>query len=503
MELEKKENRRKIGVIVAEVLMSIATVAIVTILAFVVSGYWISRDSGIERTGILQISSEPTLADVKIDGDAGIFQRTNTSKTLSAGSHTVELTKDGYDSWSKTITISEGLIYRLRYPRLFLKDRETEAIFDLKANQIIENTTEGEQNSENSTADTQISSENSDNSSVLAFSSDPKLSFSPKKDYLLLTDNTIFETLRIDSDNPELKTISVPEDFRQGTIETITWTADESKILINESVDGASKWLLINLNKPSESVNLTDQFGVNISKITMLDDSGNRLLVESDGNLRTLNVSSSQMSRILVENVKSYDVYGDEVAYVYEKKIVAEDENGEKIEKTQPTVAVLDLTSSKSADFLDLDSSAALVTIAKFYDDEEISVLLDHELDVYKLADKSVIFEGEVNLDVATMSAGPDSEFILMQNGSSAAILDMEELALKYWTNDDDDFMTIDENGYLFYSIINGELKIRDFDGQNERSLASNVSREETAISDNHWLYYVCENQLMREKIAD
>ena len=118
MNPEAKRRRQSLKVVISEAIMVLAVAITVIILGFLVSGYWINSDLKVERQGMLQISSNPTGANVVIDNESSWLQRTNTSKVLAAGEHTITLTKEGYDSWSKTINISEGLLYRLHYPRL-------------------------------------------------------------------------------------------------------------------------------------------------------------------------------------------------------------------------------------------------------------------------------------------------------------------------------------------------------------------------------------------------
>ncbi|MBR3132155.1 PEGA domain-containing protein [Candidatus Saccharibacteria bacterium] len=130
MSPEELKKRQSIKVIVSEAIMVLTVIITVIILAFIVSGYWINSDFEVERQGMLQISSIPTGADVSIDGETAWLQRTNTSKVLPVGEHTVKLTKENYDSWSKTVNITEGLLYRIHYPRLFLKEREKEKAYD-------------------------------------------------------------------------------------------------------------------------------------------------------------------------------------------------------------------------------------------------------------------------------------------------------------------------------------------------------------------------------------
>lgn len=79
----------------------------------------------IEQSGLIQIHSMPTGATVELDGST-IFSRTNLSRSLTAGEHSLKLSRDGYDTWQKTIKMSSGMLMRLHYPRLFLLNRKSE-----------------------------------------------------------------------------------------------------------------------------------------------------------------------------------------------------------------------------------------------------------------------------------------------------------------------------------------------------------------------------------------
>ena len=136
MDLEERARRQNRRVIISEIIMVVAVIVTAGILALVVSGYWLNADFEVERQGMLQISSVPTGANVEVDGESSWLQRTNTSKVVASGEHTIVLTKDGYDSWSKTVNVNEGLLYRLHYPRLFLLDRTAEDVYEVSEDVI-------------------------------------------------------------------------------------------------------------------------------------------------------------------------------------------------------------------------------------------------------------------------------------------------------------------------------------------------------------------------------
>lgn len=203
MDAESRARRQSLRVIISEIIMVITVIITVIILAFLASGYWLNSDFKVERQGMLQIRSVPTGANVAVDGDAPWFQRTNTSKVLSSGAHEVVLSKEGYDSWQKTITISEGLLYRVNYPRLFLLERTPTEYY------LAPNTTQA--------------------------------LVSPNHNYLLLNDGTTnYTVLKLNSDEPEatvfelleLKSTKSPSrlfsQILDGTSPVVSWDKDNN-----------------------------------------------------------------------------------------------------------------------------------------------------------------------------------------------------------------------------------------------------------------------------------
>lgn len=85
----------------------------------------------IEQSGLVQIHSAPTGATVEIDGNT-IFSRTNLSRSLTPGEHSLKLSRDGYDTWQKNIKMSSGMLLRLYYPRLFLLNRKPEVALQIE-----------------------------------------------------------------------------------------------------------------------------------------------------------------------------------------------------------------------------------------------------------------------------------------------------------------------------------------------------------------------------------
>ena len=78
----------------------------------------------------------------------------------------------------------------------------------------------------------------------------------------------------------------------------------------------------------------------------------------------------------------------------------------------------------------------------------------------------------------------------------------MESEDLTEWQLDSSHYGWLNDD--MIYTVKDGLLTVYDYDGQNRRELANNVSsRYPVSISNNKWLYYTSDNMLIREVIAD
>ena len=461
--------------------MVLSVILLVTILALLVSGYWLNSDFKVERQGMLQISSKPTGATVDIDGDSPWYQRTNTSKVLPTGEHTITLTKDDYDTWNKTISIREGLLYRIHYPRLFLTEREPAAVYDLSG-------------------------------TIFA-------TISPDHTKLLLANSTASWQL-IDLTNEELaaKPISIstilPEGTTTftGTITKANWDHSNTHVLMKIERNTSSEWLLLNTSNPREHINLSREFPTtDFTDIEILDNSASTLLFVSKSSLYKLDVPSRQISTALVKDIYSYDHYGNEIIYSAKKTIHTpseQDAESSTTEQTSPVyeIGLLNLGSPTPKPLL-TRSTATKVFVSHFYDDKYLTLLSATpdsdvtDITIYKKDDLTEIFHDTIDFTPTTAKIGFDGEFIVMLKGTSVATLDMESLTIRTWTLDSLAYGWLDDN--MFYSVTDGTLTVYDYDGLNRRTLSSSVSSSfPVAISDNKWLYYASSSKLTRERIA-
>ncbi len=485
MDSEKLRRRQSFKVIISEFIMVMTVIIMVIILAFVVSGYWLNSDFKVERQGMLQVSSIPTGASLSIDGESSWMQRTNTSKILSSGEHTVVVSKDGYDTWTKTVNISEGFLYRLQYPRLFLQNRTAETVLDTKDFNLA--------------------------------------TVSPARDKMLLMNNTTeWQIVSLKDDKLTPKKIDISRVFSGVSLAdgattglfldeilAADWDSDGNHVLFKVSHENATEWVLLDVENVKNSVNLSRDFAATFSAVEILDNSAANLVAIQDGNLRKINVSSRAISSVLVSNVQSFDHFEDEVVFsalsttssTAQNSTTDTAESSDQTSAKPYTIGVLNLN-NKEITSLTTTASPAKVAISKFYDEKYITVLEDTALELYKKFNFESVKEFALSFVPQHVKVGNDGEFIEFYSGAQFATFDFESLSIREWSLENENFGWLDNN--MLYVVNNGELIIYDFDGLNRRVLAKNVSSQfpVTIVSDK-WLYYFSDGALIREKIVD
>ena len=460
-------HKHSIKVIISEALMFLAVILTVAILALLVSGYWLSSDFKVERNGMLQVSSIPTGANIEIDGQPSSWlERTNSSKILSSGEHSVKLTKEGYDSWSKTINISEGLLYRLLYPRLFLQQRFTEKILDV-------GTYTG-------------------------------ATISPDYNSLVLfNDTTNWGFVNLDTDKPTIQSFDVSSLFQSpsadggsnaaflGEITSADWDFDSSHILIATKHEDSTEWILLDVHNINKSINLTKEFDVDFSDIEIMDNNSNTLLAIRDNNLYKMDVSSRALSAVLVKNVNDFDHYHNEIVFSATRESV------DNQVPAQYYVGYLKLGNDKITELEQIEAPAKVI-ISKFYDEKNIIVtqynkVTIHNIESYDDASKEYYLPFSPN----QIKAGYSGEFLSFSQDNNMASLDMEANTVREWTIEDHHAWL---DGSMIYAVSDGELVVYDFDGLNRRAIAKNVSSHfPVTITSDKWLYYFSDGELIRE----
>ena len=468
----KSKRFQSAKIIISESVMVLAVVVTVVVLAFVVSGYWLNADFEVERQGMLQISSVPTGAHISIDQETlSWLSVTNTSKVLSSGEHVITLTKDGYDTWTKTINITEGLLYRLHYPRLFLANRLAESVSDIGATN--------------------------------------RIAVSPDRSRAVLINNTSeWSLMELNSESPRRSSIDIsklfPEiivnddthiGFFSGEVIEASWDGIGAHLLLKIKKADTIEWVILDVDNPERSINLTKEFGADFDHIEIYDRSANNLLAVRNHNLHRINLSNKSISAVLVKNVIDFDHLGDEIFF-------SAQHDANLAETGQYYIG--HLKGDNEIEDLKQFPSPAKIVVSKFYENTYITTLVENDVIMYRYDGK----KSEENLR-QTLSFSPDhiqvghhGEFIIFSKDNTIATLDMEANLVREWKVDGETFGWLDND--MVYSIHDASLIVYDYDSLNRRELSHNVSAHYPVfITDDKWMYYVSDGTLTREWLIE
>lgn len=473
MDKERKKRLQTWRLILTEAMMLIIVAVSVIALMFIVMGYQLNKDGTLSQAGLVQIASTPTGAEITIDGEK-LFYRTDTSRSLLDGEHQITLTRDGYDTWTKTVNIESGVLLRLDYPRLFKTGRAVETVrtFD---NPLLF-----------------LNASTSRNSLLYATTTNELQLMSIKNDDVSVSNIPIADILPVDADGKPLT----------GKITDIIWSNNNDKILAKWQTSSIINHLLIDLKSPKNSSNLEREFGMQFNIIKFAEDSSNKLFALEKGNLRAIQINEHKISNILAASVQDFTIFESGVVYLatnddsYTLNFYHEDNK---------TPAIIKTITEPNTHF----------AMGKYLDNVYIAISDDTHLQIFQSnnwsTENSNIEESAKIIDIALTSplqklyAHNNTRLIVGQTETHLTVFDTELAQISQFDTSSSNIFWLDE--YMPASINSDNMLIvTDFDNSNRRELTKAQSGYDAVITkNNRWLYYVNIDdgifKIMRERL--
>lgn len=507
MDFDEKKKRQLVRVIIAEVGMVLSVIAIVVVSTFAAMGFMISSNGGIEQSGLMQLHSLPTGATVKIDGST-IFSRTNLSRTLSSGEHSVELSREGYDTWQKTVKINPGVLLRVYYPRLFLQDRTAEAVRNLTTNGNLEFY------SPSSNRNYILYAEKGSSEWQLVDIRGDELKVTPL-DLSGILPGMLEETSKSTTkNNPETHEYKF-----HGTIDEIKWSTNEEHVLVKVTYEDKSEWILLHLKDLARSLNITRTFGLGDTQLMMIDSSASQLFMLENHQLRRIDTSGEVMSRVLLENVIDFTSYDHNVVYVTENPSTHKRQIGVYRDNEKGGTIIADVP----------EDAKVQIALSYYYDEDYIAYLLDdkitvlygkipaYEEDGADISDlKTLVEDTTYSIVPENFSVSPEGEYLLAQKDTRLVVMDLDMGDIFEYDAPNSNVKWLDSS--MLYTVQDQQIIVWDFDGTNQRNLSENIktvnnktpkilNRPVVVTANNRWMYYLVEGDkftaLTREKIRD
>ena len=473
MDRKKTKKIQSIRIIMTNIFMGLSVLAIVFILMLIAMGFSFKNGS-LEQSGLLQVSSHPSGATVEIDGESQ-FSRTEMSKMLSSGEHSVKITKSGYDTWETSVRVDAGLLTHISWVRLFPLNPVTEDISTFEQARLI------------------------------SFSSDRKnLLYSEQDSTKLLYINLLGDSIKTTkiklSDILDTKDSAV---LHSANLSVVAWNNTGNKVLLNWINQNATYWILADLEKPENSINLTQKFNLVFSKILIANDAASKLWAVENGNLRLIDLSNTSISSAKITGIEYIANNEDVVAFLHTDTVTNEDgtETPARLLETfregeGDAVLVADLTADNPTSFT--------IALGTYWGDEWLAYSADNKVTI--LTGKYPSYNGKSKKIKNTLTASlkreidhvptrisSSSEQRIVAYSSADKIMSFDFETKDYYDitkNSDNATYWLDD--YIIWQHEEEKITIRDFNGHNYRDLIVNSDNELPICltANNKWLYY-------------
>ncbi len=447
---KKRAHRRRLFISYALIGVIIAlTSLILIVLAY---GWGVDRSAGkltIIRNGLVFVSSYPPSADVYVNGE----NRGNTSLRLSipSGKYTFELKRSSYRNWKRTVNIDGGIVEQLTYPFLF----PTLLI----------------------TTDTQL------------YKTPPKLATeSPDNNWLIAESAEKFNTF--DRYNLSLKTpVAVPFSIPNNLLATasgshslavIEWASDNKHVLMRHNFHGSHEFVVVDIQKPENSININQFFKGNPSSVTLLDKHFDKFYFY-DAKTHSLSKAdiSPKQNKTLINNVLTYKNFGPNIVVYTASQGAPAGKAAVNIwdGKTSYLVNHFNIASGIG---LDMDSYASNDYLAISLSTTGLTYIYKNPLQRAK-SHQPVILLTVIKLSRNSFTSfSKNSRFIESQYGKNFGVYDIEEGKL-YYTTLTFNLPTTNQakwmDSYRLNLVYGSKTYVFDFDGSNLQSLAKSLDQ--------------------------
>jgi hypothetical protein len=460
----KKEARHRLTLFAGYACIAVAIALTTLVLLYQAYGFGVTKNGDVTQNGLAFFSSQPSPANIVINGKPSKYS-TNTRIAMLSGIYKIELVRDGYRNWQRTIEIDGGSVQHFDYPFLIPND-----LRDKK---------------------------------IQSFAAAPALSTqSPDRRWLVIAQPnsfTSFEVFDLKSPEKAPTSITLPDNVltkaaAAQSLELVSWASDNDHILLRHNYDGKIEYVLIERSAPEKSVNLNTTLSATPSKLTLSDKKYDKYHLMTGGNLQT--ASLSEPNPVTIEqHVLAYQTYGeDTVLYATDADVAA------------GKVAIRLATGGKTYTVRTFPAgSTYLLDLTKYSDVLYVAAGSSNLNKVYIYKDpagqlNSKPKQAPVPTQVLRVNApnylsfSNSAQFIMAQNGSQYGVYDFEnKRGYNYTAAEPLDapatHATWMDGNRLTY-VSNGQTLIFDFDHTNPQKLQSASSAYLPAFSPDYKFVY-------------
>lgn len=418
------------------------------ILLYITFGYkFDSSTREIVKNGLIFTDSSPTSSSIYINGK----QKGETEErfTVPEGKYNIELRKEGYISWKKTINLGGGKIERLIYPKLIPSKLTT-----AESKNYIGNPT--------------FSTESLD-----------------RKKIVIATPNSVSNFDIFDTSKPEdpAKTIDIPQSIYSTPknvstekLKLVEWASDNKHFLVKHFYDDKFEFVVINIDEPAESVNINKLHGFNPISILLRDKKHDQLYIQKED--LSLNIATTKNVEItpILQNVSNFKTNRDNIVIYSTNDPKTPDKTNVKILLDDDTYNIATFTKSEMfLDIVEFDDDWSAVVVSKT--EGKMSIFNDpfHKKDKKPLNNLRA-FKSLNIVNPTELSFSTTVRFALAQSSTNLAIYDFEDhkkFEYKFDTPLANEQLANWMDGHRLLITKDNKVQLFEFDNHNKTSLVT------------------------------
>jgi hypothetical protein len=448
----QKQRAHTIRILVGYVLIGIALILTTIILLYHAYGFGVDRNGNVVQNGLVFVSSTPNPADIYIDGKQ-YKEDTNARMLLNSGQYTVDVKREGYRDWRRAITVEGGSVERFDYPFLFPTKLQTSAV-------------------KSYAKQPQMATASLDRKWLLTHVPDTADTFE------------VFDLSKPDEVAKTAKQVVVPSSAFTATQagapqswELVQWSTDNKHVVLKHlfQKDGkmTHEFVLLNRDQPSESINLTNTWGVNPNNIELRDQKHDQYYLYDHAAATVTTASLEEPTpKPYLTNVLSFKSYADDTMLYAttqdEKTVAIKLRQGDNTQTIRTFAAgsqyQVNLTKYDGAWYVAAGSTA----------DGRVFI---YKNPVQQLRDEKVAVPVRIlkvpGVNYVAFSA--NTRFVMAENGSKFAVYDAEND--KGYTYDSKTSLDAPQthatwmDGHRIIMTSAGKTVLFDFDGSNKQTL--------------------------------
>ncbi len=469
----KKPSKKQLLIrrLIISTLASVLVVIVVTISILFMLGYRLDSGNGrLEQGALLQFDSTPNGADVRVDGVL-VSGRTATKQTVVAGTHSIVMSRAGYEDWNRTLDLSAGTLTWLDYARLVPTQRTPRTV---------------------ATYPTLVSAE---------FSPDNKWALAQEK-----ADAASFHLVDLRSEEIKSTLLTLSTDLiTDAATENVshtytvdTWSPGSRYVLVRHSYNDKTEWLVVDTQDRNRDRNITRSLSIDLKDVQFASTNGSTMYgLTVDGVVRKLDLNGSTLSGGMISNVERFSLFDNSVISYVGK------------DPADPEVSVVGVYRDGDASPHVLrrvtnKDTALSIAVTKYYGSDYVAIAEGAKVSILKGSypgssdqDTSSLkkFAGiELSESVTNLSFSPGGAYLLAQANTTFASYELEHQRAATASVTAAEGSRAEKlewlDGAHLWSDDNGSLVMRDFDGINAHAIMPVASGYGASLSQNGRFFY-------------